>query len=195
MRGCCSPCCQARVLNPDTSEGFDTIRAEGAHLNNQSVVLRWVCGSAAFLFTGDIESEAESRLTQQSERLETTVLKVPHHGAKGSVYEPFLRAVHPQLAVVSVGHANAYGHPSPTMTEAYARLGIPLLRTDRHGAVSVIGTLFGLQVNCQSGRQFKRVVLGSRGDRKGEESEAQNFKRWLGSSASCDNSLFLLDVS
>jgi hypothetical protein len=81
------------------------------------------------------------------------------------------------------------------MTEAYARLGIPLLRTDRHGAVSVIGTPFGLQVNCQSGRQFKRVVLESRGDRREEESEARNFKRWLGSSASCDNSLFLLDVS
>jgi competence protein ComEC len=186
--------CQARVLNPDASEGSGTARAEGARLNNQSVVLRLVCGSATFLFTGDIESEAESRLTQLSERLETTVLKVPHHGAKGSVYEPFLRAVHPQLAVVSVGHANAYGHPSPTMTEAYARLGIPLLRTDRHGAVSVIGTPAGLQVNCQSGRRFTRIVLGSGGERMGEENEAQNFKRWLGLSASCDNSLFLLDV-
>src|SRR6267142_179176 len=115
---------------------------------------------------------AQHRLTQRSEPLETAVLKVPHHGAKGSVYEPFLRAVHPQLAVVSVGHANAYGHPSPTMTEAYVRLGIPLLRTDRHGAVSVIATPSGLQVNCQSDRQLKRVVLGCRGDRRGEESEA-----------------------
>src|SRR5207244_9484625 len=63
----------------------------------------------------------------------TAVLKVPHHGAKGSLYEPFLRAVHPQLAVVSVGHANAYGHPSPTMMEAYARLGIPRSEERRVG--------------------------------------------------------------
>ena len=182
--------CQARVLNPDASEGIGTARAEGTHLNNQSVVVRLVCGSVAFLFTGDIESEAESRLTQRSERLETAVLKVPHHGAKGSLYEPFLRAVHPQLAVVSVGHANAYGHPSPTMMEAYARLGIPVLRTDRHGAVSVIATPSGLQVNCQSGRQFKKIALGRRGDGRGEEREAQNFKRWLGSSASCAISSF-----
>jgi competence protein ComEC len=181
--------CQARVLNPDASERFGASTAEGARLNNQSVVLRLGCGAATVLFTGDIEWEAESRLTQQADRLETTVLKVPHHGAKGSVYEPFLRAVHPQLAVVSVGHANAYGHPSPTMTGAYARLGIPLLRTDRHGAVSVIGTPSGLQVSCQSGRQFKKVILGSGGDRKGEKSEAQNFTRWLGLSAICDNSL------
>jgi len=98
--------------------------------------------------------------------------------------------VHPQLAVVSVGHANAYGHPSPTMMEAYARLGIPVLRTDRHGAVSVIATPSGLQVNCQSGRQFKKIALGGRGDGRGEEREAQNFKRWLGSSASCAISSF-----
>ncbi len=170
--------CQARVLNPDVSKGSGTARTEGARLNNQSVVLRVSCGSAAVLFTGDIESEAERRMTPLDGRLETTVLKVPHHGAKGSVYEPFLRAVNPQLAVVSVGHANAYGHPSPAMIEAYARLGIPLLRTDRHGAVSIIGTPSGLQVNCQSGRQFKRVIL------------THQVKRWMGVSESCDNSLY-----
>ena len=172
--------CQARVLNPDASEGPGAARAEGARLNNQSVVLRLACGSVSVLFTGDIESEAESRLAKRPEQLETSVLKVPHHGGKGSVYGPFLRAVHPQLAVVSVGHANAYGHPSPAMVDAYSRLGIALLRTDRHGAVSVIGTPSGIQVTCQSGRQFKRVVLGGNGD------EAENFKRWLGSSARCD---------
>ncbi len=178
--------CQTRVLNPDASAGLGAARAEGARLNNQSIVLRLACGSVTVLFTGDIESEAESRLARLSERLETAVLKVPHHGAKGSLYEPFVRAVNPQLAVVSVGHANAYGHPSPETVDAYSRLGIALLRTDRHGAVSVIGTPSGLQVNCQSGRQLKRIVVGSGGDRRGEESEAQNFKRWLGSSASCD---------
>jgi hypothetical protein len=76
------------------------------------------------------------------------------------------------------------------MTEAYARLGIPLLRTDRHGAVSVIGTPSGFQVNCQSGRQFKRVILGSGGDRTGKKSEAHQVKRWVGLSESCDNSLY-----
>src|SRR3989441_9298901 len=178
--------CQAHVLNPDASEGPGAARAEGAGLNNQSIVLHLACGSSPVLFTGDIESEAESRLARLSEPLKAAVLKVPHHGAKGSVYEPFLSAVNPQLAVVSVGQANAYGHPSPAMVDTYSRLGIGLLGTDRHGAVSIIGAPAGLQVTCQSGRQFKRVVLGSGGARRGEESEVQNFKRWLGSSASCD---------
>ena len=111
---------------------------------------------------------------------------MPHHGAKGSVNEPFLRAVNPQLAVVSVGQANAYGHPSPAMVDAYSRLGIALLRTDRHGAVSIMGTPAGLQVTCQSGRQITRVILGSGGARRREESEGQNLKRWLSSWANCD---------
>jgi len=184
--------CQARVLNPDASEAPGAARAEGARLNNQSIVLHLACGSGTVLFTGDIESEAESRLVRLSEPLKAAVLKVPHHGAKGSVHEPFLRAVNPELAVVSVGQANAYGHPSPAMVETYSRLGIALLRTDRHGAVSIIGTPSGFQVTCQSGRQFKRVVfrIGSviasiAGARRGEESEAQNLKRWLNSHANC----------
>jgi len=178
--------CQAHVLNPDASEGPGAARAEGARLNNQSIVLHLACGSSTVLFTGDIESEAESRLARLSEPLKAAVLKVPHHGAKGSVYEPFLRAVNPRLAVVSVGQANAYGHPSPAMVDTYSRLGIALLRTDRHGAVSIMGTPAGLQVTCQSGREFRRVVLGSGGARRGEESEGQNLKRWLSSQANCD---------
>ena len=177
--------CQAHVLNPDASEGPRAARAEGARLNNQSIVLHLACGSGSVLFTGDIESEAESRLARLSEPLKAAVLKVPHHGAKGSVNEPFLRAVNPQLAVVSVGQANAYGHPSPAMVDAYSRLGIALLRTDRHGAVSIMGTPAGLQVTCQSGRQITRVILGSGGARRGEESEGQNLKRWLSSWANC----------
>ena len=184
--------CRARVLNPDASEGPGASRAEGARLNNQSIVLHLACGSSTVLFTGDIESEAENRLVRLSKPLRAAVLKVPHHGAKGSVYEPFLRAVNPQLAVVSVGQANAYGHPSPAMVDTYRRLGIDLLRTDRHGAVSIIGTPSGFKVTCQSGRQLKRVALriGSviaftAGARKGEESEAQNLKRWLNSRGNC----------
>src|SRR3989454_865303 len=120
--------CQAHVLNPDASEGPGAARAEGARLNNQSIVLHLACGSSPVLFTGDIESEAESRIARLSEPLKAAVLKVPHHGAKGSVYEPFLRAVNPRLAVVSVGQANAYGHPSPAMVDTYRGLGIEIGR-------------------------------------------------------------------
>jgi competence protein ComEC len=119
--------------------------------------------------------------------MEAAVLKVPHHGARGSVYEPFLRVVKPQVAVVSVGRANAYGHPSPVMLETYAGLGIPILRTDRHGAVTVMGTETGLQVSCESGRRLRKVKLGV-GRMGTENGEVQNLRRLFGEPGICSAS-------
>ena len=174
--------CRVRVLNPHAPLVEGPGAAVGKSLNNQSVVLRLGCGAASFLFTGDVEREAESELIQAGGNLDATVLKVPHHGARGSVYEPFLEAVHPRLAVVSVGRVNSYGHPSPVMVETYGRLGIPFLRTDHHGAVMIVDTPSGLQVNCESGHRLQRVMWGSEA---GEGNEVENFKRLFMDRGAC----------
>ncbi|HEX9285009.1 MAG TPA: DNA internalization-related competence protein ComEC/Rec2 [Nitrospirales bacterium] len=166
--------CRVRVLNPRAPLVEGPGAAAGKSLNNQSVVLRLGCGVASFLFTGDVERETENELIQAAANLGATVLKVPHHGARGSVYEPFLEAVSPRLAVVSVGRVNPYGHPSPVMVETYGRLGIPFLRTDHHGAVTVVDSPSGLRVSCESEYRLRRARWG------GEAGEAQNFARLLG---------------
>ncbi len=176
--------CVVRVLNPVPSLGGRGLKSDGKSLNNQSVVLHLQCGKAAFLFAGDIEQETEWWLAGRGHDIEAAILKVPHHGARGSVYEPFLRVVKPQVAVVSVGRANAYGHPSPAMLETYAGLGIPLLRTDRHGAITVLGTETGLQVSCESGRRLRKVKLGIRGMGT-ENGEVQNLRRLFGQPGIC----------
>jgi competence protein ComEC len=66
------------------------------------------------------------------------VLKAPHHGSKTSSCEPFLAAVDPELAVVSVGAANRFGHPAPEVLDRYAERGIPVLRTDELGGIEFI---------------------------------------------------------
>lgn len=174
--------CRARVLNPVLSPDGEVHGNDGKRLNNQSVVLHLRCGKSAFLFTGDVEREAEAWLTERGEDLEAAVLKVPHHGARGSVYPPFLGAVKPRVAVVSVGRANAYGHPSQVMLEAYAGLGIPILRTDLHGAVTVKGTDAGLQVSCESGRRLRRVKLGEGTG----NAEVQNIRRLFSEHGTCN---------
>jgi len=63
------------------------------------------------------------------------VLKVPHHGSMTSSGDGFLRIVQPSLAVVSVGLDNHFRFPAREVEARYADLGIPLLRTDRGGAV------------------------------------------------------------
>jgi len=173
--------CRARVLNPVLSLGGGVYGNDGKRLNNQSVMLHLRCGKSAFLFTGDVEREAEAWLTERGEDLEAAVLKVPHHGARGSVYPPFLGVVKPRVAVVSVGRANAYGHPSRVMLEAYAGLGISILRTDLHGAVTVTETDAGLQVSCESGRRLRRVKLWEGLD----NAEVQNMRRLFSERGTC----------
>lgn len=101
--------------------------------NDGSLVLRVTYGRVSFLLTGDIESGGEAALVRSGANLRSTVLKVPHHGAATSTSAPFVRAVRPAVAVVSVGAQNRFGHPS---ARALDRLGASLVfRTDEHGTV------------------------------------------------------------
>src|SRR5581483_6122009 len=98
--------------------------------NNSSLVLRADVHGVRILLPGDAEIEAQDALLDAGVDLRADVLKVPHHGSAYS--DPrFLAAVHAQLAVVSVGAHNDYGHPSPVLLADLARLGVPLLRTDQ----------------------------------------------------------------
>lgn len=106
--------------------------------NNNCVVLRLSAGPSHFLLTGDIEQPAEKGLIADHQPLESEFLKVPHHGSKTSSTAPFLAAVDPRVAVISVGVANPFGHPSPSVVRRYEQDGVRLLRTDRDGAVTAI---------------------------------------------------------
>ncbi len=174
--------CRLRVLHPGRSEEAAAEEVDGKHLNNRSVVLRLACGETAFLFTGDVEREAEADMVGVGGSLEATVLKVPHHGARGSVYEPFIRAVKPRVAVVSVGTTNSYGHPTPAMLETYAQLGIPVLRTDRDGAVTVLVSASGLTVTCEADHRLRPVTFRTKGD---DDGELRNLHRLLSPYAPC----------
>ena len=105
--------------------------------NDDSLVVRIGDGATNFLLTGDIEQPEEKEILAEGEPLASDFLKVPHHGSKTSSTEPFLAAVQPRVAVVSVGLNNVYGHPSPSVVQRYAEDGVRLLRTDRDGAVTV----------------------------------------------------------
>jgi competence protein ComEC len=157
-------------------------KSDGKHLNNQSVVFRLGCGRAAFLFTGDIEHSAEAGLTDEPASIAATVLKVPHHGARGSLYEPFVRAVRPEVAVISVGSTNSYGHPARAVLDAYAGLGISVLRTDRDGAVTIVDRDSGISVSCEAGRRLKKIHPGKTGSWR---EETENFRRLWSSRGAC----------
>ncbi|GEM_PF-54762 len=83
----------------------------GAPDNDASVVGRLRYGNFSVLLTGDIEQAAERRLVATGLDLSADVLQAPHHGSNSSSSDSFVRAVSPQVVVVSAGNRNQYGHP------------------------------------------------------------------------------------
>lgn len=109
------------------------------NLNNLSVTVRLVYGQVSFLFPGDAETEEEYDILRSGLPLKSSILKCGHHGSKTSTSYAFLRAVHPETAVISCGRNNDYGHPSPETLEKLKRAGVRVFRTDRQGNI-VVGT-------------------------------------------------------
>jgi competence protein ComEC len=121
------------VLNPPDPRLTDT----ADDVNNNSVVMRLTDGSMTALFAADIDQTGAERLARLGESIRSTVLKVPHHGSAGAAVPRLLEAVRPQLAVISVGANNQFGHPSEEMLRELRRVGAKVMRTDRDGAVTV----------------------------------------------------------
>jgi competence protein ComEC len=121
------------ILSPD-ARLFSGTEADS---NNNSVVLRLSYGRFAVLLTGDAEAVVEETLRREGRWLQATVLKVPHHGSLTSSTTGFITAVQPQLGVIEVGADNEFGHPRPEVLARYRELGIPILRTDQHGTITL----------------------------------------------------------
>jgi competence protein ComEC len=119
-------------------------------LNEGSLVLRIRGGATTVLMTGDAEQAAEAAM-RGAPSLAAPVLKVPHHGSRTSSSGPFIDAVAPAIAVVSLGADNHFGHPAPEVLAHYRRRGIAVYRTDRCGAVTV--TTDGGAARVETGRR------------------------------------------
>ena len=123
---------EVRVLHPAPADW-----ERQAVRNDDSIVveLRW--RDVSFVFTGDIGRVPEAEIAGSVEPSPLRVLKVPHHGSLSSSSATFLKTLRPDVAVVSVGRSNNFGHPSAVVLHRYDDVGTRLFRTDRDGAVSV----------------------------------------------------------
>ena len=106
--------------------------------NDNSIVLKVSFGATSFLFTGDAERAEEQDLLNAGVNLQSTVLKVGHHGSDTSTSYPFLRAVAPQYAVISVGAGNSYGHPTEAVLSRLRDAGVTTFRTDMQGEITAV---------------------------------------------------------
>ena len=112
-----------------------------AETNNTSIVLMVTYGETAFLFTGDMETDAENDMLDYWEdrvNWQADVLKVGHHGSNTSTGYRFLNAVNPKYGVISVGKVNDYGHPHAEPMSRLRQAGVTILRTDELGAIQAV---------------------------------------------------------
>lgn len=129
--------------------------------NDNSIVLKVSFGATSFLFTGDAERAEEQDLLNAGVNLQSTVLKVGHHGSDTSTSYPFLRAVVPQYAVISVGTGNSYGHPTEAVLSRLRDAGVTTFRTDLQGEITAVSD--GQTVNFSVAKNAAAETLANAG--------------------------------
>ncbi len=122
----------ADVLNPPEPL-LDTDSMD----NDNSVVLKVVDGDLSVLLAADVDEAGAARLAAMGDRIRSTFLKVPHHGSANPARTPFVKAVQPVVAVISVGARNPFGHPTAEMLRELKGVGAKVFRTDEDGAVTI----------------------------------------------------------
>jgi competence protein ComEC len=122
--------------------------------NDDSIVIELRWRDVSIVLTGDIGKAVERRIAATIPPARLRVVKVPHHGSLTSSTAEFVDALHPQIAVVSVGRGNHYGHPAREVLERYWSVGAEVFRTDEDGAVMVDSDGMSLTVHTFTGRAF-----------------------------------------
>jgi competence protein ComEC len=131
--------------------------------NNDSLVVRLQYKERSILLPGDAEKQVEYTILSEPDaaELHADVLKVGHHGSKNSTMPEFLKKVAPEVAIISAGEENPYGHPSPELLERLRESGARILRTDRDGAIQVLTDGHSIRVVCFATCPLETEVSGN----------------------------------
>ena len=145
------------VVHPmSTMEG---IRLEQEH--DSTVAVKVSYGAVSILLTGDMaENHEADMLSKDRAILGATILKVAHHGSKYGTSDTFLEAVHPQVAVISVGAGNKFGHPHQETLDRLAKSAVPVYRTDQNGTVQFTTDGARLWVRPERGKKVEVDIVG-----------------------------------
>jgi len=136
----------AKVIaaKPDSEYAFGDVKfivlspfKQDDNLNNMSVTLKLTYGSHSFLFTGDAEKEVEEQLIDYGYDLKAEVFKLAHHGSSTSNSYEFMDAVNPEVAVISYGIDNSYGHPHDETVEMLEEKSITYYSTAQSGDIII----------------------------------------------------------
>lgn len=131
--------------------------------NDASIVLKMTYGNVSFLLTGDAGVALEKEMLQYD--VKATVLKAGHHGSNTSSSDEFVQAVKPEVAILSYGEDNKYGHPHAEVMDRLQAIGSKIYATADLGTITVSTDGVNYTVN---GKETSSVGTGNIRS-KGEE--------------------------
>jgi competence protein ComEC len=109
----------------------------GNPANANSIVMRLDYGDFSMLLPGDAEEQTEHRMLTKDLNLKAKILKVAHHGSKYATSQDLLNRVKPEVAIISCGEWNRYGHPAQVVLDRLRAANVKLYRTDLHGEITI----------------------------------------------------------
>jgi len=140
---------QFEVLWPEnTTKDFQSMPGDGSQINNSSIAMLISTSDWSIFTAGDLEPPAQHEILASVRKVD--IYKVCHHGSKYQD-EELMSALSAQLAVISVGAKNSYGHPAPETIAFLTRLGTQVVRTDADGAVAITANDHHLRVRKSKG--------------------------------------------
>jgi competence protein ComEC len=119
--------------------------------NDDSVVIEVVYHDVALLLTGDIGADVERAIAPKLAPAAIRILKVAHHGSRTSTSRELLETWRPQIALISCGRGNPFGHPAPDVIARLEAIGARIYRTDLDGEVTVETDGQGVSVRTFTG--------------------------------------------
>jgi len=114
--------------------------------NDDSLVLELRWRDVSIVLTGDAGRAVERDIATAFPPARLRAIKIPHHGSLTSSTPDFVAALHPQIAIVSAGRNNHFGHPVPEVLDRYRTIGAEVFRTDQQGAVTIDSDGYSLDV-------------------------------------------------
>jgi beta-lactamase superfamily II metal-dependent hydrolase len=147
----------------------DQMKTGGNLPNANSIVLRLDYGDFSMLLNGDAEEQTEHRMLTKDLNLAVKVLKVGHHGSKYATSQDFVTRVKPEIAIVSCGEWNRYGHPAQPVLDRLRSPNTKIYRTDLQGEITL-------------------TTRGREGDVKITTAKEAKTDLWLGRTAQKDDS-------
>jgi competence protein ComEC len=128
---------QFRFVKGAETTGRDPRTGQRLSGNNRSLVLKLVHGKTALLFPGDLERQGEEILLGEGKEIRANVLLAGHHGSKGSSSTPFIKAVNPELIIVSSGRNGGGVYLDQGHLAAWRQADRTVLATAEQGTVVI----------------------------------------------------------